>query len=78
MGLGATPSETTLRVLLPATFPNLMAAFLLSLSRAVGETMIVVMAAGQELAQGKPQEVLRQPAVIEAYLGKSNVTAGHQ
>jgi branched-chain amino acid transport system ATP-binding protein len=39
---------------------------------------IVVMAAGQELAQGKPQEVLRQPAVIEAYLGKSNVTAGHQ
>jgi branched-chain amino acid transport system ATP-binding protein len=39
---------------------------------------VVVMAAGQELAQGKPQEVLRQPIVIEAYLGKSNVTAGHQ
>lgn len=46
MGLGATPSETILRVLLPAAFPNLMAAFLLSLSRAIGETMIVVMAAG--------------------------------
>lgn len=39
---------------------------------------VVVMAAGQELAQGKPQEVFRQPAVIEAYLGKSNVTASHQ
>jgi branched-chain amino acid transport system ATP-binding protein len=39
---------------------------------------VVVMAAGQELAQGKPQEVFRQPAVIEAYLGKSNVTARHQ
>jgi branched-chain amino acid transport system ATP-binding protein len=39
---------------------------------------VVVVAAGQELAQGKPQEVLRQPVVIEAYLGKSNVTAGHQ
>jgi len=39
---------------------------------------VVVVAAGQELAQGKPQEVLRQPIVIEAYLGKSNVTAGHQ
>ncbi len=39
---------------------------------------VVVMAAGQELAQGKPQEVFRQPVVIEAYLGKSNVTASHQ
>lgn len=39
---------------------------------------VVVVAAGEELAQGKPQEVLRQPNVIEAYLGKSNVTAGHQ
>lgn len=46
MGLGATPSETTLKVLLPAAFPHLIAAFLLSLSRAIGETMIVVMAAG--------------------------------
>ncbi len=46
MGLGATPSETIIRVLLPAIFPSLMAAFLLSLSRAIGETMIVVMAAG--------------------------------
>lgn len=46
MALGATSSETILRVLLPAAFPNIMAAFLLSLSRAIGETMIVVMAAG--------------------------------
>ncbi len=46
MGLGATPSETIMKVLLPAAFPSLMAAFLLSLSRAIGETMIVVMAAG--------------------------------
>ena len=45
-GLGATSSETILRVLLPAAFPSLIAAFLLSLSRAIGETMIVVMAAG--------------------------------
>lgn len=46
MGLGATSSETIIRVLLPAAFPSFMAAFLLSLSRAIGETMIVVMAAG--------------------------------
>lgn len=46
MGLGATSSETILLVLLPAAFPNIVAALLLSLSRAIGETMIVVMAAG--------------------------------
>jgi len=46
MGLGATSYETITKVLLPAAFPNIMAAFLLSLSRAIGETMIVVMAAG--------------------------------
>lgn len=46
IGLGATSSETIIRVLLPAAFPSIMAAFLLSLSRAIGETMTVVMAAG--------------------------------
>jgi phosphate transport system permease protein len=46
MGLGATSYETITKVLLPAAFPTLVAAFLLSLSRAIGETMIVVMAAG--------------------------------
>ena len=35
-----------LRVVLPAAFPGLVGAFLLAVSRAVGETMIVVMAAG--------------------------------
>lgn len=45
-GLGATRSETILRVLFPAAFPGIMAGILLALSRAIGETMIVVMAAG--------------------------------
>jgi branched-chain amino acid transport system ATP-binding protein len=36
---------------------------------------VVVVAHGQELARGKPQEVLRSPAVIEAYLGTSHVLA---
>jgi len=44
--LGATTSETICRVLLPAALPGVMAAFILAFSRAVGETMIVVMAAG--------------------------------
>ena len=45
--LGATKSETVLKVLLPAAGPGLIGAFLLAISRAVGETMIVVMAASR-------------------------------
>ena len=45
-GLGATKSETITQVLIPAALPGIVGAFLLSVSRAIGETMIVVMAAG--------------------------------
>ena len=45
-GLGATRSETIRLVILPAALPGIAGAFLLAVSRAVGETMIVVMAAG--------------------------------
>ena len=45
-GLGATQSETIVRVLLPAALPGIVGAFLLAVSRAIGETMIVVLAAG--------------------------------
>ena len=44
--LGATKSETVRQVLLPAALPGIMGGVLLAVSRAVGETMIVVMAAG--------------------------------
>jgi phosphate transport system permease protein len=46
LALGATPSETIRRVVLPAALPGIVAALLLAVSRAIGETMIVVMAAG--------------------------------
>lgn len=46
MGLGATQSETIRQVVLPAALPGIMGAMLLGISRAIGETMIVVMAAG--------------------------------
>ncbi len=46
LGLGSTHSETIKRVVLPAALPGLVGAFLLAISRAVGETMIVVLAAG--------------------------------
>ena len=45
-GLGATRSETIRMVILPAALPGIVGAILLAVSRAVGETMIVVMAAG--------------------------------
>ena len=45
-GLGATRSETIRRVVLPAALPGIVSALMLAISRAVGETMIVVMAAG--------------------------------
>ena len=45
-GLGATRSETIRHVVLPAALPGIVGAVLLAVSRAVGETMIVVMAAG--------------------------------
>ncbi|MGH8504291.1 MAG: phosphate ABC transporter permease subunit PstC [Gammaproteobacteria bacterium] len=44
--LGTTRAETIKHVVLPAAFPGILAAFLLGVSRALGETMIVVMAAG--------------------------------
>lgn len=46
LGLGATQSETIKRVILPAALPGIVGAFLLAASRAIGETMIVVLAAG--------------------------------
>jgi phosphate transport system permease protein len=45
-GLGATRSETVRHVVLPAALPGIVGAVLLAVSRAIGETMIVVMAAG--------------------------------
>ena len=46
-GLGATKAETIRQVVLPAALPGIVSAVLLGMSRAIGETMIVVMAAGQ-------------------------------
>ncbi|WP_299196470.1 phosphate ABC transporter permease subunit PstC [uncultured Tateyamaria sp.] len=45
-GLGATKSETIKQVVLPAALPGIVGAILLAASRAIGETMIVVLGAG--------------------------------
>lgn len=46
-GLGATKRETIVNVVLPAALSGIMSSFILAISRAVGETMIVAIAAGQ-------------------------------
>jgi phosphate transport system permease protein len=46
--LGATRMQTSLTVVVPAAFSGITAAFILAVSRAVGETMIVAIAAGQQ------------------------------
>ncbi len=46
LGLGATRAETVLKVIFPAALPGIVGGILLAVSRAIGETMIVVMAAG--------------------------------
>ena len=46
LGLGATKSETIRQVIVPAALPGIVGAVLLAASRAIGETMIVVLGAG--------------------------------
>ncbi len=46
LGMGATHSETIRKVVLPSAIPGIAGSLLLAASRAIGETMIVVMAAG--------------------------------
>ena len=59
LGLGATKSETIRQVVLPAALPGIIGAFLLAASRAIGETMIVVLAAGNSpLLHANPLEAI--------------------
>lgn len=45
-GLGATRLETAIKIVLPAALSGIIAAFIIGISRAIGETMIVAVAAG--------------------------------
>ncbi len=64
--LGATRSETIKGVVWPASLPGIVSALLLSVSRAVGETMIVVMAAG--LAAGWPPDPLKGTSTVTVHI----------
>lgn len=59
LGLGATKSETVKQVILPAALPGIVGAILLAASRAIGETMIVVLGAGAAARlSGNPFEAM--------------------
>ncbi len=67
-GLGATKFEVSTRVVLPAALSGVFASFILAISRAVGETMAVVLAAGQTpkltlnpLTSGRDDDDLHRP-----------------
>ncbi len=69
--LGASRSETIKSVIWPASLPGIVSALLLSVSRAVGETMIVVMAAG--LSASWPPDPLEGTTTVTVHI-VSNLT----
>lgn len=72
IALGATPWQTAWRVVLPAAFPGIFAACVLGFGRAIGETMIVLMASGNAaILSLLPTYPLRSlSATIAAELGE--------
>ena len=79
LGLGATPWQTAVKVVLPAALPGVSAAVLFGMGRAVGETMVVLMAAGNApLFSLNPLESTRtMTATIAAELGEVVFGGGH-
>ncbi len=76
-GLGASRLQVSLRVVVPAALSGIVAAFVLGASRAVGETMIVLVAAGQVPNMGiDPREAFETMAAFIAATGKGDVPTG--
>ncbi len=64
--LGATKLETAVKVIVPAALSGILAAVILSVSRAIGETMIVAIAAGQQPRLGF--DLLNSMETMTAYI----------
>ena len=79
--LGATRSETLLKVVIPAAFSGIFSAVLLGIMRAMGETMVVWMASGNAAQIPKPWYNLLQPvrtltATIAGDMGEADQMSG--
>jgi len=79
LALGATRWETAIRVVLPAAAPGVLAAVVLGFGRAIGETMIVLMASGNAATTtwSFGDSVRTLPATIAAEMGEVVVGGGH-
>ncbi len=79
LALGATKWQTIYRVLLPAAKNGLLAAVLLGVGRAVGETMAVLMATGHavQIPDGLLHSVRTLTANVAAELGEAPAGSGH-
>lgn len=66
--LGATSYETTLTVVVPAAISGILAAFILAISRALGETMAVALAAGTGISAQIPEGILQPVLTMTAYI----------
>lgn len=79
LGLGATHFETIIRVLIPASLSGISTAVILGMSRAMGETMVVLMVAGG--AAIVPESIFDpsrpMPASIAAEMGEAPVGSDH-
>lgn len=76
-GLGASKLQTSLRVVFPAALSGIVAAVVLGVSRAIGETMIVLVAAGQVPNLGiDPRESYETMTTFIAATGKGDVPTG--
>jgi phosphate transport system permease protein len=79
LALGATRWETAWKVVLPAAAPGILAACVLGLGRAIGETMIVLMASGNAaiLSPALGESVRTLSATIAAEMGEVVVGSAH-
>ncbi len=79
LALGATPWETAWKVVLPAAAPGILAACVLGFGRAIGETMIVLMASGNAaiVSAGLGDSVRTLSATIAAEMGEVVVGSPH-
>jgi phosphate transport system permease protein len=79
LALGATRAQTLLRVILPAALPGVFAGFILGFGRAIGETMIVLMASGNAaIVSWNPADSIRtMAATIAAELAEVVYGSAH-
>ncbi|MFN8161092.1 MAG: phosphate ABC transporter permease subunit PstC [Solirubrobacterales bacterium] len=76
-GMGATKLQVSTRVVFPAALSGVVAAIVLGISRAIGETMIVLIAAGQKPSSGiDPKQPFETIAAFIAATGKGDIPTG--